>query len=90
MGEGSLSEIGQKLNSMREGSGAVEAATAPARTVGTGDNRRGPGSSFGGVMSSGRAREGGVWGIEGFLDAKTISGWLPEISEPRSRSRHSL
>jgi len=24
---------------------------------------------------SGRAREGGVWGIEEFLEVKAISGW---------------
>ncbi|KPP89034.1 MAG: aldehyde dehydrogenase (NAD+) [Rhodobacteraceae bacterium HLUCCA08] len=33
------------------------------------------GAPFGGVGQSGRAREGGVWGIEEFLDAKVISGW---------------
>jgi len=30
---------------------------------------------FGGVKHSGRAREGGVWGIEEFLDTKAVSGW---------------
>jgi len=30
---------------------------------------------FGGVKLSGRAREGGVWGIEEFLDTKAISSW---------------
>ncbi|WP_375626684.1 aldehyde dehydrogenase family protein [Bartonella sp. MU37NMGALS] len=33
------------------------------------------GSYFGGVKFSGRAREGGQWGIKEFLDSKAISYW---------------
>jgi len=36
---------------------------------------RGAGSFFGGVKQSGRAREGGIWGIEEFLEPKAISGY---------------
>ncbi|TBN42485.1 aldehyde dehydrogenase family protein [Paracoccus subflavus] len=36
---------------------------------------RGAGSAFGGVRMSGRAREGGVMGLEEFMDSKAISGW---------------
>lgn len=37
--------------------------------------RRDASAFFGGIRESGRAREGGLWGIEEFLDTKLISGW---------------
>jgi len=36
---------------------------------------RGQGSPFGGMKMSGRAREGGLFGIEEFLEVKAVSGW---------------
>ncbi len=39
---------------------------------------RGPGAPFGGYKHSGNGREGGVWGLEDFLEVKSVSGWTPE------------
>jgi len=36
---------------------------------------RAAGSPFGGVGHSGLAREGGVWGLEEYVIAKSVSGW---------------
>jgi aldehyde dehydrogenase (NAD+) len=37
---------------------------------------RAAGSPFGGMKQSGNGREGGVWGIEDFLEVKSVSGWV--------------
>ncbi|MEM7670261.1 MAG: aldehyde dehydrogenase family protein [Pseudomonadota bacterium] len=36
---------------------------------------RGAGSPFGGFRQSGNGREGGHWGLEDFLEVKSVSGW---------------
>ncbi|MCL6282448.1 aldehyde dehydrogenase family protein [Ruegeria sp. 2012CJ41-6] len=39
---------------------------------------RAAGSPFGGMKMSGNGREGGVYGIEDFLEVKAVSGWTAE------------
>ena len=39
---------------------------------------RGAGAPFGGMKQSGNGREGGLWGIEDFLEVKSVSGWTAD------------
>ena len=34
-----------------------------------------PGTPFGGYRQSGNGREGGVWGLDEYLEVKTVTGW---------------
>ncbi|MGI9353133.1 MAG: aldehyde dehydrogenase family protein [Rhizobiaceae bacterium] len=39
---------------------------------------RSSGAPFGGFKQSGNGREGGIWGMEEFLEIKAVGGWNPE------------
>jgi len=42
---------------------------------------RGPGAPFGGMKASGNGREGGVWGLEDFMEVKAVGGWAADAAE---------
>ena len=58
----------------------MEKARRTARLMRTGmvvinGAARSPGTPFGGYRQSGNGREGGIWGLEDFLEVKSVSGW---------------
>ena len=46
-----------------------------AGTIYVNGNGADPGAPFGGYRQSGNGREGGVWGLEEYLEVKTVTGW---------------
>ena len=46
-----------------------------AGTIYVNGNGADPGAPFGGYKQSGNGREGGAWGLEEYLEVKTITGW---------------
>ena len=46
-----------------------------AGTIYVNGNGADSGTPFGGFKQSGNGREGGVWGLEEFLEVKTVTGW---------------
>ena len=38
-------------------------------------NAADPGTPFGGFRQSGNGREGGIWGLEEYLEVKTVTDW---------------
>ncbi|MEX0350883.1 MAG: aldehyde dehydrogenase family protein [Paracoccaceae bacterium] len=63
--------------------GNTERANRMARLLRSGmvemnGQSRAAGSPFGGMKMSGNGREGGVFGIEDFLEVKAVSGWTAE------------
>jgi aldehyde dehydrogenase (NAD+) len=65
------------LQTQDKGRAARVARALRAGMVEVNGESRGEGAPFGGMKQSGNGREGGPWGIEDFIEVKSVSGYDP-------------
>jgi aldehyde dehydrogenase (NAD+) len=65
------------LQTQDKGRAARVARALRAGMVEVNGQSRGVGAPFGGMKQSGNGREGGTWGIEDFIEVKSVSGYDP-------------
>ena len=68
------------LQTQDKGRAARVARALRAGMVEVNGESRGMGAPFGGMKQSGNGREGGPWGIEDFIEVKSVSGYDPKAA----------
>ncbi|MEX1234992.1 MAG: aldehyde dehydrogenase family protein [Roseovarius sp.] len=68
------------LQTQDKGRAARVARALRAGMVEVNGQSRGQGAPFGGMKQSGNGREGGPWGIEDFIEVKSVSGYDPKAA----------
>ncbi|MFD0859870.1 aldehyde dehydrogenase family protein [Roseovarius aquimarinus] len=68
------------LQTQDKGRAARVARALRAGMVEVNGESRGQGAPFGGMKQSGNGREGGPWGIEDFIEVKSVSGYDPKAA----------
>ncbi len=68
------------LQTQDKGRAARVARALRAGMVEVNGKSRGQGAPFGGMKQSGNGREGGPWGIEDFIEVKSVSGYDPKAA----------
>ncbi|MFX0541854.1 aldehyde dehydrogenase family protein [Roseovarius sp. S4756] len=68
------------LQTQDKGRAARVARALRAGMVEVNGESRGEGAPFGGMKQSGNGREGGAWGIEDFIEVKSVSGYDPKAA----------